>query len=88
MVVTNPLAVGPAMRIISDLRLQYWIGKSETEPHHVGPRGGTADASVLGADVRKDVGVRFSPRPVLLSIRPETLAGNSFDTSRQGGTIG
>jgi hypothetical protein len=50
MVVTNPLAVDPAMRIISDLRLQYWIGKSETEPHHVGPRGGTADASVLGAE--------------------------------------
>jgi hypothetical protein len=31
----------------------------------IGPRGGTADASVLGADVRKDVGVRFSPRPVV-----------------------
>jgi hypothetical protein len=38
------------MSIISDLRLQYSIGKSETEPHQVGPRGGTADASVLGAD--------------------------------------
>jgi hypothetical protein len=50
MVVTNPLAVDPAMRIISDFRLQYWIVKSETEPHHVGPRGGTADASVLGAE--------------------------------------
>jgi hypothetical protein len=50
MVVTNPLAVGPSMRIISDLRLQYWLGKNETEPHHIGPRGGTADASVLGAD--------------------------------------
>jgi hypothetical protein len=50
MVVTNPLAVGPSLRIISDLRLQYWIGKSETEPHHVGPRGGTADASVLGTE--------------------------------------
>jgi hypothetical protein len=31
-----------------------------------GPRGGTADASVLGADVRKDVGVRVSPRPFFL----------------------
>ena len=30
----------------------------------IGPRGGMADASVLGADVRKDVGVRVSPRPV------------------------
>jgi hypothetical protein len=50
MVVMNPLAVDPSMRIISDLRLQYWIGKSETEPHHIGPRGGTADASVLGAE--------------------------------------
>lgn len=28
------------------------------------PRGGTADASVLGADVREDVGVRVSPRPL------------------------
>jgi hypothetical protein len=35
-------------------------------PQGIGPRGGTADASVLGADVRKDVGVRFSPRPVVL----------------------
>jgi Phage integrase family len=34
-----------------------------------GPRGGTADASVLGADVRKDVGVRVSPRPVFNFIR-------------------
>jgi site-specific recombinase XerD len=32
----------------------------------IGPRGGTADASVLGADVRKDVGVRVSPRPFFL----------------------
>jgi integrase len=31
---------------------------------HVGPRGGMADASVLGAGVRKDVGVRLSPRPL------------------------
>jgi hypothetical protein len=38
------------MRIISDLKLQYSIGKSETEPHHIGPRGGTADASGLGAE--------------------------------------
>ena len=30
-----------------------------------GPRGGMADASVLGADVRKDVGVRVSPRPMI-----------------------
>ena len=28
------------------------------------PRGGMADASVLGAGVRKDVGVRISPRPI------------------------
>jgi Phage integrase family len=35
----------------------------------IGPRGGTADASVLGADVRKDVGVRVSPRPFSLPIR-------------------
>jgi len=35
----------------------------------IGPRGGTADASVLGADVRKDVGVRVSPRPVFNFIR-------------------
>ena len=54
----------------------------------IGPRGGTADASVLGADVREDVGVRFSPRPVFLSSCMDVAAGNSFDTWRQGGTIG
>ena len=53
-----------------------------------GPRGGTADASVLGADVRKDVGVRFSPRPVFLFESSDVAPGNSFDTRRQGGTIG
>ena len=48
----------------------------------IGPRGGMADASVLGADVRKDVGVRVSPRPFLVSI------GIHLTPARQGGTIG
>jgi Phage integrase family len=50
-----------------------------------GPRGGMAYASVLGADVRKGVGVRVSPRPLVKSQhRPDQ---NSFDTRRRDCTI-
>ena len=52
-----------------------------------------ADASVLGAGVRKDVGVRISPRPLFkverivtrrsIGIQALISYGNSFDTSRR-----
>ena len=56
-----------------------------------------ADASVLGAGVRKDVGVRISPRPLIefetiaigRVIRPRkslSRNGNSFDTGHRRGT--
>ena len=50
-----------------------------------GPRGGMAYASVLGADVRKGVGVRVSPRPLVKSQHSQDQ--NSFDTRRRDCTI-
>ena len=76
------------MRIISDLRLQYWIVKSETEPHHVGPRGGTADASVLGAESGT---IHISRREANTSDTPSHLpivASVSSDDRRTEATAG
>jgi hypothetical protein len=64
------------------LRLLPANRRKYNSTHRIRPRGGTADASVLGADVRKDVGVRVSPRPFF------SLGRNSFDTRRRGGRIG
>ena len=47
-----------------------------------GPRGGMADASVLGADVREGVGVRVSPRPLDWDVvRPTHRDRILFDTA-------
>src|SRR5262249_48017989 len=54
----------------------------------IGPRGGMADASVLGADVRKDVGVRVSPRPIrtLITTRRTRERKARKEVSRPGRT--
>jgi hypothetical protein len=72
MIVKYPLAVCLGMKIIPVSGYNSAPGKAKIAAEQTRPRGGMADASVLGADVRKDVGVRVSPRPLSSAVTVTT----------------